>query len=323
MKLLKVTVATVISFSTLGGIVPAFAVEENVNHSNVMASSPEKKPEKPIDFGRDKEAAEKWAEDYFEPWRKGLTNDQKKLLGDPIKIYDMNTNMEKFRAAPEKRSEETKRDISLLDEALRESSTKLNADMYVHKNLQNLDVGYNSDYDFYIRDSNEIDKSKYQKLKHGLNFGILNSFMDADLAESSGGRWEPIRLDLKIPKGTSVGHLDEDKIILSRDHGMEVTGTSIITDKGRQVIKVEATLVPKNKIIQKIKTEEKKMNEQFRQLLGIDGDVVRFHLDGFLASSMLDKSKDAIKQLTNNVPNKILVEILEKMNPIERFAFVD
>ncbi|PGT99572.1 hypothetical protein COD21_31245 [Bacillus cereus] len=69
---------------------------------------------------------------------------------------------------------------------------------------------------------------------------------------------------------------------------MEVTGKSIITVKGRQVIKVKTNLVSKDKINQKLEMVEQPINEQFRKLLGIGGDLVKFSFDGFLACQKTD-----------------------------------
>ncbi|MCU5087023.1 hypothetical protein OCA23_27480 [Bacillus cereus] len=332
MKLLKVTVASVISFSALGSVAPAFAAEDNRDISNMMTDAQTERAKKPIKFGKDKKGATAWANEYFKPWKKKLNNDQRSLLSDPLSIKKMNKDMEKFRAKPELRSQQTQNDIKLLDKAFKESTAKLKEDMYVHKKLKGADVGMPIAYweSFYEPNTKNIDKDKYQKLKHDFKFGMINSFMDVDLTESSASESEPIRLDLKIPAGTSIGHLDQDHILLSRDHGFEVTKTSIIVSEGRQVIKVEAALVSKSKIKQKIKKAENTMNEQFRNLidqdgnpLGIDGNLVKYDFDGFISSSMLDKVQDSMKQLTNNVPNDLLIKILKKMNPDGRFTFVD
>ena len=332
MKLLKVTVASVISFSALGSVAPAFAAEDNRDISNRMTDAQTERAKKPIKFGKDKKGATAWANEYFKPWKQKLNRDQRSLLGDFQSIKKMNTNMEKFRAKPELRSPQTQNDIKLLDKAFKESTAKLKEDMYVHKKLKGADVGMPIAYweSFYEPNTKNIDKDKYQKLKRDFKFGIINSFMDVDLTESSASELEPIRLDLKIPAGTSVGHLDQDQILLSRDHGFEVTKTSIIVSEGRQVIKVEAALVPKSKIKQKIKKAENTMNEQFRNLidkdgnpLGIDGNLVKYDFDGFISSSMVEKALDSMKQLTNNVPNDLVVKILKKMNPDDRFTFVD
>ncbi|MCU5087594.1 hypothetical protein OCA23_30510 [Bacillus cereus] len=332
MKLLKVTVASVISFSALGSVAPAFAAEDNRDISNMMTDAQTERAKKPIKFGKDKKGATAWANEYFKPWKKKLNNDQRSLLTDFPRIKTMNTDMEKFRAKPELRSRQTQNDIKLLDKAFREPTAVLQEDMYVHKKLEGKDVGMpdSQNNTFYEPNTKNIDKDKYQKFKHNFKFGIINSYMDVDLTESSASESEPIRLDLKIPAGTSIGHLDQDHILLSRDHSFEVTKTSIIVSNGRQVIKVEAALVPKSKVKQKIKKAENTMNEQFRNLidqdgnpLGIDGDLVKYEFDGFISSSMLDKVQDSMKQLTNNVPNDLMIKILKKMNPDGRFTFVD
>ena len=332
MKLLKVTVASIISFSALGSVAPTFAAEDNKDISNMMTDAQTERAKKPIKFGKDKKRATAWANEYFKPWKQKLNKDQRSLLSNPRLMSKMNTEMEKFRAKPELRSQQTQNDIKLLDKAFREPTAVLQEDMYVHKKLKGADVGMPREYweSFYEPNTKNIDKDKYQKLKRDFKFGIINSFMDVDLTESSASELEPIRLDLKIPAGTSVGHLDQDQILLSRDHGFEVTKTSIIVSEGRQVIKVEAALVPKSKIKQKIKKAENTMNEQFRNLidkdgnpLGIDGNLVKYDFDGFLSSSMVEKALDSMKQLTNNVPNDLVVKILKKMNLDGRFTFVD
>ncbi|MCU5087025.1 hypothetical protein OCA23_27500 [Bacillus cereus] len=55
-------------------------------------------------------------------------------------------------------------------------------------------------------------------------------------------------------------------------------------------------MVPKSKIIQKVKKAENTINEQFRNLIdqdgnpiGFSGDLVKYNLDGFISSTMLNK----------------------------------
>nr|RNG26432.1 hypothetical protein EEL55_27715 [Bacillus thuringiensis] len=62
---------------------------------------------------------------------------------------------------------------------------------------------------------------------------------------------------MKLPKGTKIGQLNEEHIITDRNLGIEIKKTSIIVEKGREVIKLEGDVVPKTKIQEKVKKDRK------------------------------------------------------------------
>ncbi|PFI76857.1 anthrax toxin lethal factor-related metalloendopeptidase, partial [Bacillus cereus] len=239
-----------------------------------------------------------------------------KLLSDAKSIEKMNQDIEKYRGNLASLPQDSKTNMDMMDKAFKLDSAKLGEDLDVHKNLKITDLGYHMD-SFYKPGTTTIDIGKViTKLKTDFKYGMINNFMEVHLAEPNidSKNPNPIQLDLEIPKGTRVAYTDKDKILIDRNYGIDVTETKKIVQDGQDVIKVSAKLVPKQNIEKKIKAMETTINTQFKKLTGSDNAIVKLDMDGFYASSILDRAQALIKQLANNIPNNLAINILGKMN---------
>lgn len=312
-KLITLTTSIIVGSSIFSTSIGVIQAETQIELVQNIVESATGKVKTSQHFGKDKASAEKWAKDYFKKWKGKINNNQKKLLGDSSRIKKMNHDIEKFRRNAELLSNASKKDMELMDKALKEPSAKLKSDLHVYKKLKSTDLGYKGD-SFYKTGTNTIDRDKFNQLKHDFQYGIINNFMEVDLTEHSADKSEPIQLQLKIPEGIGVGHIDKDQLLLERNHGIEIKKTSIIVNNGKQVIKVQADLVPKDKIQKKIKATETEINTKFGTLMGATGKLIQLDTEGFYASTLANKTESLMKQLTSNVPNELLAEMINKLN---------
>lgn len=136
-----------------------------------------------------------------------------------------------------------------------------------------------------------------------------------------------ILLDLKLPKGTHVGFLNnKDHILLSRNQGILVTNSSIIVINGKEKIKVEAELIDKNLIKNKIQTKEDRLNDYFRKIIEkgtsihreneipTETKLIELVTNSLNASFTVNRAETLLHTLTQNIPSDLLLKTLEQMN---------
>ncbi|PGT97491.1 calmodulin-sensitive adenylate cyclase [Bacillus cereus] len=266
---------------------------------------------KVLDFETDKEEGEKWAEEYFANWRKSLSNEEKKLFDNVNRLEEINKEIE--QPPKDGLTNSILKDIEKIDKSLNHKDAKLNHDLYVYKDLKNEDLGYPEGF-FYGESPNMIDQESYNKFANEFKYGTINSFMQANLSRDIPDKSSSVVLSLKIPKGSNVGHLHTDRILLERDQGIEIKGSSIITVKGRQVIKLEGEVVSKDKITEKIKLEENSLNQEFKDITNSLQNLMDFKIDNLYSSVNIERIRNLNGVFVNNISSELINPIIEKMN---------
>ena len=276
------------------------------------------------DFGKKKvEEAKKWAEEHFQDWHKDLDKEQKALLQNDPRVEAINKELEQWRKIEYIEDESIKIDVKKIDKSLKSSHAKQDHKRYVYKHLTHEELGYAGD-SFYKEGSKEIDREQYDQFKNDFQYGMIHDFMKLNLTQHPGDKSHPVLLRLEIPKGNSMGYLKEDEVFIQRNTGIEITGSSIITVKGREVIKVEAKLVSRDQVLQKITSAENRINKQFQEVTGLENKLVSFNgVNGLYASNVVKRSETILDQLFSNVPNVSLDQSVAEMSEDGAIYFVD
>ncbi|WP_176526239.1 anthrax toxin-like adenylyl cyclase domain-containing protein [Bacillus cereus] len=306
-KNLKNTYACIATAVLLG----QFAAVPGTIHAAENDSKIEEFAKKPKKHRNQKEAT-KWAKTTFKKWNNSLTVNQKKLLSDAKSIEKMNQDIEKYRGNLASLPEDSKTNMDMMDTAFKLDSAKLGEALEVHKNLKIKDLGYHME-SFYKPGTTTIDIGKVTtKLKTDFKYGMINNFMEAHLAEPENSSADTIQLVLEIPEGTRVAHTDSDQILIDRNYGIEVTKEArTVVHNGKDVTRVNAKLVPKQKIEEKIKAIETTINKKFN----LDKNLFSLDMNGFYSSTALDRANRLVDEnLIKTVPNYLLAEITDKMN---------
>ncbi|AQT85364.1 toxin-like protein [Paenibacillus larvae subsp. larvae] len=181
------------------------------------------------DFKKDREKAKKWAKENSEKWNKLLDLAQKRLLGDSRSFQRLNNNLEKYRGRPLPILSFGK-NMEMLDKALEINDAKLDDSIYVYRNLVSKELGDVPDL-LYEKGKNTIDREQYSQFENNFEYGVIHDFMHANLTPHSGDQSNPVLLHLKVPKGESMGYLEEDQIFIGRNQGFEVKSMKIIAEK--------------------------------------------------------------------------------------------
>jgi len=165
--------------------------------------------------------------------------------------------------------------------------------------LASKELGYPSN-SFYER--NTLNREQYSQFEIDFKYGVINDFMNANLSQHPGDKSQPVLFYLKVPKGERMGYLKDDQIFINRDKGFEVKDTRIITEEGRELIKVTAKLVRVSDIIREIKKIESRMNDKFNAKTNLKVNAVKLKVDGFYSSRVTRRSETLFDQLISSIP---------------------
>ncbi|MDT2239423.1 hypothetical protein P7H22_02035 [Paenibacillus larvae] len=215
-----------------------------------------------------------------------------------------------------------RKNVDRLDKSLEVREAKLDDSIYVYRNLVSKELG-DVPNSFYEKGKNTINREQYSQFENNFQYGVIHDFMHSNLTPHSGDQSYPVLLHLKVPKGESMGYLEEDQIFIGRNQGFEVKSMKIIAEKGRQVIKVKGELTSKGKVADRIKAVQTNLNDRFTSELGIEQNAIELNIDGFSASVMVHRTETLLEQFISHIPRNILVGSIEKMNQDAAFIFTD
>ncbi|HDX9707077.1 TPA: hypothetical protein ROY17_004800 [Bacillus thuringiensis] len=264
-----------------------------------------------------------------------LTEAEINLLSNLDKLVDLNEKLEKYRNASSNLiSSSVKNNIKEMDNVF-SKATKTETPIVVYIPLTESELGYKKgNFDSYTKNADgqvekltKIAEDSFKELEGNFQYGSMNTFRAAQLVKPT-DITEPIVLKLTIPKNTPLLPGYASKVVLPRDKGLNISNAKIIknpNDNGREeYIQVEGIIVSKDEITSKIKVAEASVNKKFQEIIGDNrAKLVSFEMDGLYASSVEAKAEALLKKLTQTVPSKVMLNVLDKMNQDSAFIFTD
>ncbi|MCW1238500.1 anthrax toxin lethal factor-related metalloendopeptidase [Bacillus pretiosus] len=262
---------------------------------------------------------------------------------DIYKRETINVNNDSFDDEEEEELKGAIDTVKKLDKLLEEKSMKSKDNIRVYKYLTKNDVNFDVGNTIYEKNNPTIvDRQKVDLIKKTFKYGVLTTYFDPLLTRpKQQNRKDMVLLDLKLPKNTPIGFMGKDgQIILQRNQGIEVTNYRIITERGREILEIEAKLVNKDTIDEKIKLKENLINDTFKQMIRSkinkslknddkldesisDNRLVKIHTVSLNASYAVDKAEMLLQTLVRNIPNDLFLKTFEKMNPNTAFYITD
>ncbi|MGN4409901.1 anthrax toxin lethal factor-related metalloendopeptidase [Bacillus cereus group sp. MYBK59-1] len=274
----------------------------------------------------------------YDEWRKSLTYDEKQIFSlfeflqlNPL-IKEVNGNIDIINSN-ELDQFDKRKSILALDALLMKK--KIDMDIHVYKYLTAEEVGFKPS-ELSLPYESIINRNAFKNISENFKFGISVGYLDPHLTKKESKFNGPILLDLKLPKGTHIGYLDTNgHILLPRDRGIIITNSSIIVEKGKEKIKVEAELVDKNTVTTKIEAKENTINKHFRTAIEnstsipeknkipVETKFIKIVTNNLNASFAVNKSATLLHIFTKSVPGDLLVKTLEQMNSNAALTITD
>ncbi|MED1305304.1 hypothetical protein BK704_10985 [[Bacillus thuringiensis] serovar konkukian] len=291
------------------------------------------------DFAHDKVGAEKWAKEHYKKWSESLPSGQIKSLNelktpDNPENYDINREL-KFTGGDINRlpsdvpalKDQLKLDIDRIDKALSHKEGKTPNKMYVYKDMKLPDLNNMKDEDL-IDPTHpyKIDTGKLKEFKNNFDYGILSDYLIVNLSEREGGNNGILKWKIELPASTNAGHLDEDRLVLQRNTGLEINGVTIINQKGKEYIRINAKLVTRDKIDERIKRTQSDLNKSWNEALGLpeSTEFIKFEVNDRYASSVSEGARSMVHEMASNVSNDLIKNVASYM--VEKkggFIFTD
>ncbi|HHB1656611.1 TPA: ADP-ribosyltransferase [Bacillus cereus] len=257
------------------------------------------------DFEKNKDEAKKWAEERYSDWQERLLTRLEKeeimdFMNNKEDAQQLNNYLEDTRGnIPE--TSEYRENIERLDKGLKRVKTE--QAMFVYQRVSEQYFGH--EVGSFREDSIKIDQTKFDEFKEKFiqNQGILkeNGYMEASLSGISPNlAKEPcIYIRLKVPQGIHGGYTGNlqgteggtHDFLLNRGYGIQFTDAKIITEKGKQYIKVEAELLTKEKLDRKIKEYNQELNDSLDLT---SQNLILLDLTGRFISSNYQKAQHII-----------------------------
>lgn len=277
------------------------------------------------DFEGKKEEAKEWGSERYKGWQEhALTPAERKEIKEYTDNKEasqqINHDLEDSRGSI-KEDNKNKETIEKIDKGLKKEKT--NQLMYVYKRVSEQYFGHEIGS---FRTGTSIIREKFDEFKEKFiqNQSILkeNGYIEASLSgESPNLVQEPcIYMKLKVPVKTNggyTGNLQEEErgtndFLLDRGYGLQFNDARIITQKGREYIKVEAELLTKEKLDQKINDYSKKLNEELLNF-GIitieEHPLVKINFNGRFLNENYKMSKEIIEAM-----KKLPTDFLDLLN---------
>ncbi|MCU5573074.1 hypothetical protein OCA42_24840, partial [Bacillus cereus] len=278
------------------------------------------------DFEKNKEEAKKWAEERYSDWQERLlTRLEKEEIIDFVNnkedAQQLNKYLEDTRGnLPE--TSEYRENIERLDKGLKRVKTEQT--MFVYQRVSEQYFGY--EVGSFREDSIKIDQIKFDEFKEKFiqNQSVLkeNGYMEASLSGVSPNlAKEPcIYMRLKVPKGTHGGYTgnlqgtegETHDFLLDRGYGIQFTDAKIITEKGKQYIKIEAELLTKENLDHKVEEYSRELNNNLSEsdiITIVEHPLVNLKFNGRYPVENFEKSKSIIEAM-----QRIPTEFLDLLN---------
>ncbi|PFA69399.1 ADP-ribosyltransferase [Bacillus cereus] len=264
-------ILSLVILSSISQTVPVFA--ENFNHIKSKELK-QKSPKIIHDFEQDEEEAKNWGEERYIDWQEyHLTKSEKENLegyvnnketANKINDYLEDTRGEVLNNSP------YKAEIEMIDNSLKKERT--DHSMYVYKRVNEEFFGLEEGE---LRNGLTIDKEsfvKFQKIHIDHSSIIkINSYIEASLHGTSPNlpKEPSIYIKLLVPEGIHggyIGNLQEERssndFLINKGNAIQVLNASIINQKGKEYVKIDAKLIPQEELEKIINDSNQSLNEK-------------------------------------------------------------
>uniref|UniRef100_UPI001F591695 anthrax toxin-like adenylyl cyclase domain-containing protein n=1 Tax=Bacillus cereus group sp. BfR-BA-01524 TaxID=2920372 RepID=UPI001F591695 len=310
---------------------PAFAIATLIGLAPINAASA-------IEYGsgiayndsEEENFKEMIKKEHYDEWKRSLTL----IEADSLKAFnhsDINRliresdgNIDLIKDGININAGEIRDTIQNIDKALIKSK-KVEKDIHVFKYLTDKDLDFRIG-NLYNKDMTSINRDKYHLISKDFKYGMFSGYLDPHLIKQESVSKGPILLELKIPKGTHVGYLDNDgHILLPRNQGINITKSHIIVENGKERLKFEAKIVDKKTVVDEIKDKENTINKVFREAIEkgtsihrenetpIENKLVNIISNSLNASVIVNRAERLLHVLAQNIPSDLLIKTLEQM----------
>ena len=273
-------------------------------------------------FNDNKEEAKKWADNFFKSFNNFLSTSQKNSIkeikqleeamlwrGSDLSKYDQTDPNYNF----------LKKNIENIKKALSANKGSLTESLVVYKTVSIEDY-FKMPTSFFFNSDTETNKEHIEELQDQLYGGFLPALHSFELTNngvSSNDNTNKIKLELTLPKGTNTGFIDSNSIFIQDSYAFETDQISVVTEKNKKYIKVQAHLVPREQVQKIVDTDEAAANILLNDSLELPSEtkLVDFNFEGLTATIGSKRALIAINDFLKNekMSDDLKKELMESM----------
>ncbi|MGL9894911.1 hypothetical protein [Enterococcus sp. DIV0806c] len=272
------------------------------------------------DYKKDEQAAKEYGEKKADEFKGRLTNIEKGRLIDITRANNENLKElnKRFDTGDEIGKVEDLEDYLEMVEDLKtlfdKKTDKTTATQYVYSFLSPENLGFS--VNDYFDNRTGIDQEKFEEFRNSFQYFHVKGYTIGDLYQRNPNNDERIIMKLKIPRGTEMMYLGGSEVLLNKDTGVLVNRFSLVNE-GRQYIKIEAEIIPKAEITKLLQENEKNLNSQLKNELGINEDHIHIEAESYRTNLVVERAKNSINYYLTTFPKQLLKEIFTKKFDIQ------
>ncbi|CAH8770544.1 anthrax toxin lethal factor-related metalloendopeptidase [Paenibacillus dendritiformis] len=275
---------------------------------------------KPLNFKKDERKAEAWSKKRYSAWVKALPDNRKKAIEDfKRKSMEINSSLNEVRGnIDELTDEQLRNQIKEMNIIIKQPVNLLKERQIIYTHFDPKDLGYSNELQMLVgSESRQLDRGKIKTVVNEYKYGNLTDLKTGNLTLSGGETGQYYVAELELPKGTYVGHFEDGQTVLPTDYAIEITNNmfskpKVIRENGKELIKVNARLIKKEKIENKIRVTETNLTKLFKN----GSFVVKLDIGGGFESYAIDHAKEAISTLIKQLPSKLLNDAIDYLDSI-------
>ncbi|AAM26117.1 anthrax toxin lethal factor [Bacillus anthracis] len=257
----------------------------------------------------------------------------KKLKLD-IQPYDINQRLQDTGGLIDSPSinldvrKQYKRDIQNIDALLHQSigSTLYNKIyLYENMNINNLTATLGADL-VDSTDNTKINRGIFNEFKKNFKYSISSNYMIVDINERPALDNERLKWRIQLSPDTRAGYLENGKLILQRNIGLEIKDVQIIKQSEKEYIRIDAKVVPKSKIDTKIQEAQLNINQEWNKALGLPKytKLITFNVHNRYASNIVESAYLILNEWKNNIQSDLIKKVTNYLvDGNGRFVFTD
>lgn len=215
-----------------------------------------------------------------------------------------------------------------IEELFRRETGRIKEGLFLYSSLSSTDF-FMPESTFYTQDNpNLLSEDRIRYLRDNLKYGVSSDFLTGSPVGDEPQATGFLKYRIKIPPNTHLVHLNDamDYLVINKGTGMEVKSIRVATEKGKQIIIVEAELVSKEIVDSRITEISRNINEgviattentKFK-------DIFKLDLTGRGASLIAEQATDMVNKFIELIPKNLLNQGLEFINEKQgKIIFVD
>ncbi|WP_271496993.1 anthrax toxin lethal factor-related metalloendopeptidase [Enterococcus sp. 5H] len=201
-------------------------------------------------------------------------------------------------------------ELKLMDALFLLRESRNHTGFYLYSLVSSNDFYIPEAYYYKVNNPNILDNTKVEHLREFYRYGFLSDFLIGSATGNEPQVNGQFKVRIKVPERTPLVQVNNaiDNLIINRNMGLEIESIRRITDRGREVLRVEANLISKEEVDKKIQKVKNNIDTIVADKIGDKYKLIAFDLSGKGASLISEQAEQMVSRFIDVIPLPILKE---------------